>query len=596
MKLEKLTLKNWACFRGENEPYEFTEGINLICGKNEAGKSTAIDALRRAFFDKHTTRGSTMQANQPWDSSLPPVVTVEFETDGDVYKIRKQFLKDSSSHLEKKVAGHWESIAEGDEADKRVIEVLGGNLPGRGASGPSNWGIAQALWSRQGEILPDDGFTDETQERIQSIMGSITPSTEGKVIGKKIKKRFQKNWTEVNRQPKAGSKLKELNEKIDQLEEKVYDLNIKLKETEELERELEDLRNQKKHYEEELKEVKESLKEAEEAAEKAEKHRENREKLESTVKELQKRYDDLDEKIGTIEDRRERIEECQKEIEKIEKKEEKYQEELKNREDELSKLNEKLVERKESMDERQDEMRYIRIAYDALRDQKEILELSNKLDKIESLIEKKEEFKKELEKLTAPDKHELKTLRDIDKQIDGKKNELETIGLEASVSAETKLKGGISKNGKKERFDLDEGDAETWSAGRSISIDVEDVVSINVQSGSEDVQSVQEELESLQEDYEAKTAPYSTEDLEELQELLEKKKELKSKIENYNQRIADQTSTARPSYEDMDGVCPYCENEHRNGRPYKNKGSFEKHISDCASDPVDAMKDQLEHK
>ena len=44
MKIEKITIQNYRCFK--NLEIRFTNGVNILIGKNGTGKSTIINALR----------------------------------------------------------------------------------------------------------------------------------------------------------------------------------------------------------------------------------------------------------------------------------------------------------------------------------------------------------------------------------------------------------------------------------------------------------------------------------------------------------------------------------------------------------------------
>ena len=71
MILEELKLKSWRGFRRQTT-FRFTEGLNLLVGPNEAGKSTLFEAIVRSLFDRHTARSAELSVIQPRGSSLGP--------------------------------------------------------------------------------------------------------------------------------------------------------------------------------------------------------------------------------------------------------------------------------------------------------------------------------------------------------------------------------------------------------------------------------------------------------------------------------------------------------------------------------------------
>jgi Predicted ATP-binding protein involved in virulence len=59
MKLEKIKIQNYRCFK--NYEIAFTQGVNILIGKNGSGKTTIINAIRHALsfiFDKKTSSGN----------------------------------------------------------------------------------------------------------------------------------------------------------------------------------------------------------------------------------------------------------------------------------------------------------------------------------------------------------------------------------------------------------------------------------------------------------------------------------------------------------------------------------------------------------
>lgn len=136
----------------------FAPGLNILAAPNESGKTTALRAAARAFFDRHTTKSQDLKLLRPVGTDLAPRVCVEFEAKGDRYRIEKTFLQAPRSILYRWQDGRWSPLAEADAADGRVRDLLGSTLPGNGATRPEHWGMLGFLWARQGEPSNWPGF------------------------------------------------------------------------------------------------------------------------------------------------------------------------------------------------------------------------------------------------------------------------------------------------------------------------------------------------------------------------------------------------------------------------------------------------------
>ncbi len=67
---------------------ECGSGLNVIRGRNDAGKSTLHEAFSAALFP---IRPSDAQRYGPWGNDHPGEITVEFEADGRAYRLHKDF-------------------------------------------------------------------------------------------------------------------------------------------------------------------------------------------------------------------------------------------------------------------------------------------------------------------------------------------------------------------------------------------------------------------------------------------------------------------------------------------------------------------------
>jgi exonuclease SbcC len=172
--LHSIELTHVGRFRETVRLGPFAQGLNVLAAPNESGKSTALNAIARALFDRHSTRSEEIKALQPVGTSLAPRVVVEFETHDGRFRLAKTFLQKPESQLHQQRSGTWELIADADGADLRVQTLLQSSLPGRGATKPEHWGLLGFLWARQGEPSNWPGLDDpDVGQRIRARLARV---------------------------------------------------------------------------------------------------------------------------------------------------------------------------------------------------------------------------------------------------------------------------------------------------------------------------------------------------------------------------------------------------------------------------------------
>jgi DNA repair protein SbcC/Rad50 len=90
MYLKSVTLRNFKAL--QNLDIDFSEGLNVIFGLNEAGKSTFLEALTAAFFINADSGSRDVLKFRPWGTVADPYVEVKFVAAGNEYRLEKEFL------------------------------------------------------------------------------------------------------------------------------------------------------------------------------------------------------------------------------------------------------------------------------------------------------------------------------------------------------------------------------------------------------------------------------------------------------------------------------------------------------------------------
>ena len=187
MKLQRIKVEQLRQFR---QPFELTglePGLNLFSGPNEAGKSTLVRAIRAAFFERYGS--ASAKDLVPWgDDSATPTIELDFEADGQLFKLRKCFVTKKRCEL---VAGAQKF--DGEDAERHLAQLLGFEFAGRGASKPEHWGIPGLLWIEQGagqEISESvSNATDHLRKALEQSVGEVASSQGDDVINSVRKQR-----------------------------------------------------------------------------------------------------------------------------------------------------------------------------------------------------------------------------------------------------------------------------------------------------------------------------------------------------------------------------------------------------------------------
>jgi len=173
MKLERIELNHAGPFTAPVAIGPLDDGINLLSARNETGKTTILMGAARALFDRHNVTGEAIECLQPVGTSLAPDLSVVFRTAEGRFRIHKRFLQAPISELSEERDGEWHPVADGDAADSRVLDLIGGIRPGRGVSKAEHWGLLRYLWARQGEPVDWPAWDDKAGAGIRTGLAQV---------------------------------------------------------------------------------------------------------------------------------------------------------------------------------------------------------------------------------------------------------------------------------------------------------------------------------------------------------------------------------------------------------------------------------------
>lgn len=120
MIIKSIKLDNFGKFN--NNVVTFSDGINILYGENEAGKTTLHTFIKAMLFGLDGKHGHLQDGNEyekyiPWENSSVYKGSMVIETRGEEYRIERNFLKSEKSCT-------FTHIATGRELTKDEIEEL----------------------------------------------------------------------------------------------------------------------------------------------------------------------------------------------------------------------------------------------------------------------------------------------------------------------------------------------------------------------------------------------------------------------------------------------------------------------------------------
>jgi DNA repair exonuclease SbcCD ATPase subunit len=175
MKLRALELDQFKKFDRPMRVAGFGDGLNLLCGPNEMGKSTIMAALHAALFERHRAAGEHIKALQPAGHKTAPWVALDFELDGQLHRIEKRFLRNEHARLLLPDGRRFE----GPAAEEELQRLLGFAEPGNRGITPEQLGAWSLLWVGQGTSF---GQPEIVERARRSLVGALTAEV-GALLG-----------------------------------------------------------------------------------------------------------------------------------------------------------------------------------------------------------------------------------------------------------------------------------------------------------------------------------------------------------------------------------------------------------------------------
>jgi hypothetical protein len=192
MQIRRIEVRNFKKL-GHVVVEGLEDGLNVLVGDNEAGKSTLVGALRAGLFEKHRVTGEVAARMLPYGQSVRPEVNIDFDLGGGHWQLRKAFCQKPEAEL----IGPGERST-GDAVEERLAELFGFTPPKKGQSKPEeHQGVYGLLWVEQGgshRRLGIGGGRDIIASALEREVGDVIGGEHGRLLLAAAEERYSTLW------------------------------------------------------------------------------------------------------------------------------------------------------------------------------------------------------------------------------------------------------------------------------------------------------------------------------------------------------------------------------------------------------------------
>ena len=224
MKLRELKIKNFGKFQHRSILLE--EGLNLICGQNESGKSTVHTFIRSMLFGIRRQRGRASRNDlysryQPWEDPTNYGGELRFDSGGKTFRLARNFGQgQAGSQLICETDGECLSVEDGD------LKMLLGGVS------ENQYDNTVSIGQLKG--VTDEGLATELKNYMANYQGTIDGTLDLEAAAGQLKEKKRERERQI-REEKAGQEIRQqaLSARVDYARQECRQWEANCKTTEE---------------------------------------------------------------------------------------------------------------------------------------------------------------------------------------------------------------------------------------------------------------------------------------------------------------------------------------------------------------------------
>lgn len=220
MKIRSIELRNFRKFVGSVRVDGIGDGVNILFGPNEYGKSTLLEAINGVIFEKATAQAERTRAFRHFANGTVPEVELAFDLNRTRWTVHKRFSGQSGRVVLTDANGRR---FDGDAAETELQKLLGFTRGPRNSE-PGIWGT---LWVQQGRSFVDVGLDERGRRSLQRCLEAQVGIITGGQRGRRIPEAVESALSEIKSTRGPRGKFKDAINRLADARERTTQLKAK---------------------------------------------------------------------------------------------------------------------------------------------------------------------------------------------------------------------------------------------------------------------------------------------------------------------------------------------------------------------------------
>ncbi len=522
------------------------EGLNVLAAPNEFGKTTLLRAIAAGLFYRHNSHAQPIQSLRPIGTRLAPQITIAFRHGSTSYRIEKRFLHRPTSQLHRLEKSTWIPIAEGDVADRMVLELLGlPNLNATQAANPQSWGLLQFLWTRQDlDLDPNRLRLDpQTFQQLSASLPQVQLDTAVSTVLEATKRIYQELLSPTHLRPRA--RLATLQKEIDQLLETQQQLAQQRAALEQTQQAYQTANQQVQQLQSQLETLQRQTDQLTQQAQQVQLLLTRRNALEAEYRSAQTRLETVYQDKTQIQTLTQKLSQTRNELAQIQTQLQTLHPQIQQTEKELAQAQQHHADRRTTFANLQAQAQTLRTLKDYLTTQDALHHLTQRLQRIHQLQTELQKIRQQQQALPPLDASTLDRLRQLHQQQTTLQAKLEAAGLSLQLQPDHPTSIRLRTAHDTQQHDLQPDSPTTLRiAASAVELELPGWGKIRIQTGAREPTALEQELQSIRQQLAHSLAALHVSSLSEAEDLFQQLRRLQDRAATLQEQLQNELGPA----------------------------------------------------